>query len=112
MAATITTAELAATIDTTPRTLRKFLRAEGNGVGKGSRYALPATKREVAALAKRFAAWHSAQEAAKAARNDAPAAADKAVTIDAELIDAELIDNDADLEPTDADLELIDNDEI
>jgi hypothetical protein len=108
MAATITTAELAATIDTTPRTLRKFLRAEGNGVGKGSRYALPATKRDITAMAKRFAAWNSAQEAAKAARNDAPAAADEAVTIDAEI---ELIGADADLEPTDAELELIEADD-
>ena len=60
----ITTTELAATLDTTPRTLRKFLRSEGKGVGKGSRYALPSSKREVAALSKRFAAWSEARAAA------------------------------------------------
>lgn len=68
MTATITTAELAAELDTTPRTLRKFLRAEGEGVGKGSRYALPATKRDIASLGKKFAKWTEAQEAAKAAK--------------------------------------------
>jgi hypothetical protein len=63
------TTELAAAIDTTPRTLRKFLRAEGAGVGKGSRYALPSSKREVASLAKRFAEW----DAARTPATDAPA---------------------------------------
>lgn len=58
-----TTASLAEAFDTTPRTLRKFLRAEGMGVGKGSRYALPASKREVNALNKKFAAWVEAREA-------------------------------------------------
>lgn len=70
--ATITTTELAATLDTTPRELRKFLRSEGSGidgVGKGKRYSLPASKREVTALGKRFAAWSEAK-AAKAADLD------------------------------------------
>lgn len=61
----INTTELAATLDTTPRTLRKFLRAQGAGVGKGSRYALPSSKRDIAAMGKRFAEWD-------AARNPAP----------------------------------------
>lgn len=64
--ATMTTAEIAATLDTTPRTLRKFLRSEGAGVGKGSRYALPASKRDLTAMAKRFAAWQEAVAAKKA----------------------------------------------
>lgn len=61
-----TTAELAADFDTTPRTLRKFLRADGAGVGKGARYSLPTAKREVNAMKKRFTAWSEAQEAKKA----------------------------------------------
>jgi len=96
---TITTTDLAEMIDTTPRTLRKFLRAEGAGVGKGSRYALPATKREVASLAKRFATWNAAQVEAREARNDAPATADDELTDDADTLD--------DAEPTDADLDEI-----
>lgn len=59
------TTQLADALDTTPRTLRKFLRSEGQGVGKGSRYALPSTKRDLAATAKRFAAWIEARDAAK-----------------------------------------------
>lgn len=71
MTATITTAELAEQLETTPRTLRKFLRSDqGPGkVGKGARYALPAGKREIASLAKKFAKWTEAQEAAKAAKD-------------------------------------------
>lgn len=65
-----TTASLAEAFDTTPRTLRKFLRAEGMGVGKGSRYSLPASKREVNALNKKFAAWVEAREAK--VEDDAP----------------------------------------
>jgi phage antirepressor YoqD-like protein len=66
------TTELATALDTTPRTLRKFLRAEGAGVGKGSRYALPSSKREVASLAKRFTAWSEAREAKVDEVNDSP----------------------------------------
>lgn len=61
MKMSMNTTELAAAIETTPRTLRKFLRSEGAGVGKGSRYALPSSKREVASLAKRFAEWDAAR---------------------------------------------------
>lgn len=61
-----TTATLAADLDTTPRTLRKFLRAQDMGVGKGARYSLPTSKREVASLKKRFIAWQEATEAKKA----------------------------------------------
>jgi hypothetical protein len=69
----MTTTELAATLDTTPRTLRKFLRSDASGiegVGKGSRYALPSSKREVASLAKRFEAWGEARKVAQG--DDAP----------------------------------------
>jgi predicted transcriptional regulator len=77
--ATITTTELATELNTTPRTLRKFLRAdakERNAAtpGKGSRYAIE--KREVAPLRKRFAKWNAAMLEARAAA--AAAAADDA----------------------------------
>ena len=72
MATTYTTAEVAAKLDTTPRTLRKFLRADAKAQGttealpgKGSRYSI--TGREVAPLKKRFTAWEAAQAEAKAA---------------------------------------------
>jgi phage antirepressor YoqD-like protein len=57
------TTDLAAQLDTTPRTLRKFLRAEGMGVGKGSRYTLPSTKRDIARLTTRFNEWNDARTA-------------------------------------------------
>lgn len=71
-ATTITTADLATQFETTPRTLRKFLRAQDAGVGKGQRYSLPAGKREVTALQRKFEAWTAAQ--AKAAPEAAPEA--------------------------------------
>lgn len=67
-----TTTQLATEFDTTPRNLRKFLRSKDSGVeavGKGSRYSLPTSKREVAALRKRFDAWTAAKVEAEA---DAP----------------------------------------
>lgn len=77
----MTTNELATAFDTTPRTLRKFLRSDDSGVesvGKGSRYSLPSTKREVNSLSKRFTAWSEAIEAKKA--TDAPAEVEDATT--------------------------------
>lgn len=67
MTKTITTAELAAELDTTPRELRKFLRADAkvNEVetpGKGKRYALPANARSIAAMRKKFSTWQDAQK--------------------------------------------------
>lgn len=62
----MTTTDLATEFETTPRTLRKFLRSDESGiesVGKGSRYALPSSKREVGALRKRFTAWDEARKA-------------------------------------------------
>lgn len=62
----MTTTELATAFETTPRTLRKFLRSPESGiesVGKGSRYALPSGKREVNAMRKRFSAWDEARKA-------------------------------------------------
>ena len=57
-----TTTTLATEFETTPRTLRKFLRSPESGiesVGKGSRYSLPTAKREVNALRKRFDEWNT-----------------------------------------------------
>jgi hypothetical protein len=65
---TTTTAQLATELDTTPRELRKFLRSDASGidsVGKGSRYALPGGKREIASLKKRFVAWDDARNVVK-----------------------------------------------
>ena len=64
--ATLTTTEIAAELDTTPRTLRKFLRADakaqGNDTpGKGSRYAIE--KKAMRSLKTRFNAWQAAQAA-------------------------------------------------
>jgi phage antirepressor YoqD-like protein len=68
MTATITTRELADALDTDARTLRKFLRANEQGVGKGARYALPANARSIAAMKKKFTKWAEGVEAAKAAK--------------------------------------------
>lgn len=60
----MTTTDLAAQFETTPRELRKFLRTPESGiepVGKGSRYALPSSKREVNSLRKRFDAFQAAK---------------------------------------------------
>lgn len=63
---TLNTAEVAEVLETTPRTLRKFLRADAKAQGttdalpgKGSRYSIE--KRQVAPLKKRFIAWTEAQ---------------------------------------------------
>jgi hypothetical protein len=59
----MTTTDIATELATDARTLRKFLRSEGRGVGKGSRYALPSTKRDIASMRKRFDAWDAARKA-------------------------------------------------
>lgn len=85
MTNTNTTATLAADLDTTPRTLRKFLRSADMGVGKGSRYALPSSKREVARLRKQFTAWQAEVEAKRSAKvEEAPV---EAAEVEVEAID-------------------------
>lgn len=72
----MTTTTLAAEFDTTPRELRKFLRSPESGiepVGKGSRYALPSSKREVTALRKKHDAWIASKAPEVADEVDAPA---------------------------------------
>lgn len=106
---TATTAMIADQLDTTPRELRKFLRAEGAGVGKGSRYALPSTKRDLASMRKRFAKWVADQDAKRASRESAPTAETPAVIEVEDQVDADVENDDADLDPTDADLDAIDD---
>lgn len=82
--ATMTTTEVAADFDTTPRNLRKFLRSpEGTDskVGKGARWTIE--KRDLRSLRTRFAKWDAAQKAkATAPADDAPEGADDAPTAD------------------------------
>lgn len=73
MATAITAREVADQFGTDPRTLRKFLRSDASGVesvGKGSRYSLPGSKRELTALRKRFNAWDEARKAPKVTESD------------------------------------------
>lgn len=73
MAQILTTAEVAAELDTDPRTLRKFLRSDASpldSVGKGSRYAIE--KRSIRSLRSKFAKWDEARNADKG--DDAPEA--------------------------------------
>jgi predicted transcriptional regulator len=66
MATALTTAEVAEALETTPRTLRKFLRSDANKiapVGKGHRYSIAAG--QVRTLRSQFAKWTAAQDADK-----------------------------------------------
>lgn len=87
MAQTLTTAELATELNTTPRNLRKFLRdtlGEGKGVvGKGSRYSIE--RKQVRSLAKKFDAW----TAAKAEKTDIADNADNADEMTEEVTESE-----------------------
>lgn len=93
----MTTAQVADEFGTTPRELRKFLRSNyGPGkVGKGARYSLPGTKRELITLRKGFDAWSAAGEKTKS---------DKAT----EAVDEVDSDNE-DIEPSDEELDEIDD---
>lgn len=99
---TATTAEIAAELGTTPRELRKYLRSADKGVGKGSRYALPANKTEMTKLRKGFNAWTSAEANKKA---------EKAETTEPVIEDNEEIMDDDDIEPTDDELDEIDDED-
>jgi hypothetical protein len=68
--ATITVNELATTLDTDPRTARKFLRSVtplDAQPGKGGRWMIE--KREVRSLAKKFTKYEADRAAARAARD-------------------------------------------
>ncbi len=80
---TNTPATLATAFDSDARTIRKFLRSPASGidsVGKGSRYSLPGSKREVNALKKRFDAWSEAR--APKVTDETPEAIDDAPDAD------------------------------
>jgi hypothetical protein len=77
---TITPTEFAATVDSDGRTVRKFLRsitAKDEQPGKGSRWALDGSKRNVTKLSKQFREWSAkqAEDAAKRAQDRADATA-------------------------------------
>lgn len=78
--AQFTTTEVAEKLETTPRTLRKFLRADARSrnaadslPGKGSRYSIEG--KDIAPLKKRFKVWAAAEAEARAARAQEKAAA-------------------------------------
>lgn len=107
-----TTATIAAALDTTPRELRKFLRSQSMGVGKGSRYALPNTKASLAKMRKDFDTWTSADAAKRAAKaaTTPPVSLIKAGAVSVQEIDF----TDADDAPeaddlTDAELDSLDD---
>jgi hypothetical protein len=85
--AQFTTAQVAEKFDTTPRTLRKFLRADARSndkgdtlPGKGSRYSIEGAA--LKGLKSRFATWQAAEAKARAERA-AKAAADAEAAVDA-----------------------------
>jgi hypothetical protein len=85
--ATLNTTELAEKFETTPRTLRKLLRADARAAGnadslpgKGARYSIEG--KAVAPLKKRFAAWQVEQAKANAERAAAKVAEAEAVETD------------------------------
>ena len=104
--AQITTAEFAAELNTDTRTVRKFLRSitpKDEQPGKGSRWVLEGTKRELAKSRKQFAEWTAATEARKAEKAPAPDTDEAAeVELDEEptdeAIEAEDAIDDEDLE--------------
>lgn len=75
----MTTNEVAAEFGTDAKTLRKFLRSDASGVekvGKGARYSLPSSKRDLTALRKRYAKWDEARTADKAPTPPEPTESD------------------------------------
>lgn len=80
MSNALTTTEVATEFGTDARTLRKFLRSEERGVGKGARYALPGSKRDLTAMRKRFTAWDEARKAP--VQDDAPETPESDITPD------------------------------
>lgn len=83
--ATINIAELATTLDASPREVRKFLRTvtpADEQPGKGGRWAIE--KREVRSLTKKFAAYREERTPTVDDASDAPEAADEGITTDTE----------------------------
>jgi len=74
--AQITASELATELDTTPREVRKFLRADAKAQGtatpgKGARYQIE--RKQVASLKKRYRAWDEARKVEAPEVDDTPA---------------------------------------
>jgi predicted transcriptional regulator len=69
-ASTLTTKEVADKLGTTPRRLRRFLRAERHGVGTGKRYEFTAPA--IATLKKAFSAWDKANAPTKSEGSPIP----------------------------------------
>lgn len=89
--AQFTTAQVAEKFETTPRTLRKFLRADARAndagdtlPGKGSRYALEGS--QLKGMKSRFTKWQAAEAEARAERA-AKAAAEANAEVDADAGD-------------------------
>lgn len=88
--AQFTTTQVAEKFDTTPRTLRKFLRADAKSreavdtlPGKGSRYAIEG--KDLKPLKSRFTKWQAAEAEARAARaQEAAKEAQEAAEVEAD----------------------------
>lgn len=90
MSKTITPTEFATEVGTDGRTVRKFLRSitpKDEQPGKGSRWALPGTKRDLDKLTKRFNEWTAKQDADRAARAEKAAAEVESDEVDDEDIE-------------------------
>lgn len=86
----MTPTEFAATVNSDGKTVRKFLRSitpKEEQPGKGSRWALPAGKREVTKLTKQFNEWSAKQAEERAARAQAKAEEAAAAVVEEELDD-------------------------
>lgn len=98
----ITPAQLATELSTDARTTRKFLRSITpitEQPGKGARWAIKGNKQNLAQLRKKFAAFQTAQEEAKAQKAaDAPAAPEAPTAPESDIA----------TEPTDEELMAID----
>lgn len=73
MSKTITPAEFAVQVESDGRTVRKFLRSitpKDEQPGKGSRWSLPGTAREVNKMKRQFSEWTAAQEKARTEREE------------------------------------------
>lgn len=90
---TMTPAEFATEVNSDGRTVRKFLRSitpKDEQPGKGSRWVLPGTKREVTKLSKQFREWSAKQAeeaAARAEKKAQEAAAEVTEVEDEDLLD-------------------------
>lgn len=91
MSKVMTPAEFAVEVDSDGRTVRKFLRAtmpKDEHPGKGARWSLPGTAREVTKLKKQFAEWSNSQDEARAARDRKAEEANSVEEIEDEDLDS------------------------